>query len=377
MSNQVNSLALQHVNDSVTRQFMLGLSQFVIVDIGTISNVYHDGTVDIRTSRIVGNKVITYTHVELLAPGSSMGTFSSVPTAGSTCLVFSPRTSIPNTKDMKVGMNQPYSIVGMKALMVSAPLPTMVRAGYDCNGNFILQGTNGGALMCVEKDGDLVFTAGPLHVYMKPAGVVSMEWAQRVVNISETGVQTEDWYNADGFITRKEVNDPVNGSTTITVYDGTKDKKVLHSDTTNLDGSSQTQVTDADGNVLFDMVISPEGQYDMTVGKDPGVTIQITPEGAISISAKAAVGLTCEDAVSIEAQQDVTVKGANVTVEAQQACTVKGTASVEVNAPQVKITGGQLTVNGNAAPSGSGPFCGIPACLFTGAPHVGSMVAGT
>ena len=48
-----------------------------------------------------------------------------------------------------------------------------------------------------------------------------------------------------------------------------------------------------------------------------------------------------------------------------------------IKAAQVEITGGILKVDGMAAPTGSGPFCGIPACLFTGAPHTGDTVAGT
>jgi hypothetical protein len=72
--------------------------------------------------------------------------------------------------------------------------------------------------------------------------------------------------------------------------------------------------------------------------------------------------------VTVEADGDATVKGTNITAEAS--------ASAKIKAPQVQITGGKLTVNGTA-PSGSGPFCGIPTCLFTGAPHGGNMVNGT
>jgi hypothetical protein len=70
----------------------------------------------------------------------------------------------------------------------------------------------------------------------------------------------------------------------------------------------------------------------------------------------------------IDVSGDATVKGDNITAEAS--------ASAKIKAPKVHITGGQLTVNGTAAPA-SGPFCGIPACLFTGAPHGGNMVNGT
>jgi hypothetical protein len=72
----------------------------------------------------------------------------------------------------------------------------------------------------------------------------------------------------------------------------------------------------------------------------------------------------------------VEMAGGGIKVEAAANVEVKG-VSVKVEGAQVTITGGTLTTNGVAAPTGSGPYCGIPACLFTSAPHVGSMVSGT
>ena len=68
-------------------------------------------------------------------------------------------------------------------------------------------------------------------------------------------------------------------------------------------------------------------------------------------------------------QGTITANGGAVEVDAGTKATIKS--------PQVEITGGMLTVNGNAAPSGSGPFCGLPACLFTGSPHIGNVVSNT
>jgi len=50
---------------------------------------------------------------------------------------------------------------------------------------------------------------------------------------------------------------------------------------------------------------------------------------------------------------------------------------VEIKTVNGKISGGALTVSGVAAPSGSGPFCALPMCFLTGAPHVGTTVVGT
>jgi hypothetical protein len=51
--------------------------------------------------------------------------------------------------------------------------------------------------------------------------------------------------------------------------------------------------------------------------------------------------------------------------------------SIKIDGTQVEITGGQLTVKGTVTPTGSGPFCGLPSCVITGAPHVGSIVLNT
>lgn len=50
---------------------------------------------------------------------------------------------------------------------------------------------------------------------------------------------------------------------------------------------------------------------------------------------------------------------------------------VTLSGTDVVLTGGKLTTAGSASPSGSGPYCGIPVCPFTGAPHVGNIVMGT
>ena len=42
-----------------------------------------------------------------------------------------------------------------------------------------------------------------------------------------------------------------------------------------------------------------------------------------------------------------------------------------------KVTGGSFEMKGTVAPEGSGPFCAVPYCLLTGAPHTGTKVTGT
>lgn len=54
------------------------------------------------------------------------------------------------------------------------------------------------------------------------------------------------------------------------------------------------------------------------------------------------------------------------------------TPNLDINALSVNLkTFGIKAPNGFTAPTGSGPFCALPVCLFTGAPHIGNVFAGS
>jgi hypothetical protein len=84
--------------------------------------------------------------------------------------------------------------------------------------------------------------------------------------------------------------------------------------------------------------------------KPKKTTIDVDGDATIKTSGK----------TEIEATGDASVKGNNVTVEAAVLAEVKGA--------QVKISGTVMP--------GMGPFCALPNCLFTGAPHGGNTAAG-
>lgn len=67
----------------------------------------------------------------------------------------------------------------------------------------------------------------------------------------------------------------------------------------------------------------------------------------------------------------------NVQIKASGNCNIEASGNCEVKSPKVTITGGQCTIKGTVSPTGSGALCGIPACLFTGAPHSGETASGT
>ena len=83
--------------------------------------------------------------------------------------------------------------------------------------------------------------------------------------------------------------------------------------------------------------------------------------------------------VTTEVKSDITIKSnANIKIESDSNIEVNGKSSVKITTPDATITGGgKLTVKGTVAPQPTGPFCGIPVCPLTGAPHQGTVVSGT
>ena len=83
------------------------------------------------------------------------------------------------------------------------------------------------------------------------------------------------------------------------------------------------------------------------------------------------------DTVTITQKDGTTIEfGENITITSSKDLDINGD-NITVNGSKVVITGGELDVSGSSAPTGSGAFCGIPNCLFTGAPHVGDKINGT
>ena len=148
-----------------------------------------------------------------------------------------------------------------------------------------------------------------------------------------------------------------------TSFEVTGPKSVLIED----NAGSKIEVNE--DNVIVDAVADAT----FTVGGNATMTVtgnvEMVSSGNIDIQSDGNTSVTVTGNVAIEAN-------GNADVIATGAATVKG-ATVTVDSPAVTITGGTLSTNGAAAPTGDGPYCALPTCLFTGAPHVGNNVAGT
>jgi hypothetical protein len=83
---------------------------------------------------------------------------------------------------------------------------------------------------------------------------------------------------------------------------------------------------------------------------------------------KCSTDMTGEKIELTNGKDKITANAGNVEVDASTKATIK--------APSVEITGGNFSMKGTVTP-GTGPLCALPNCLFTGAPHGGSLASGT
>ena len=72
----------------------------------------------------------------------------------------------------------------------------------------------------------------------------------------------------------------------------------------------------------------------------------------------------------------IEIKG-NTNIETSGTTDIKSNGACTIDSPDVKVTGGKLTVNGQAGANLNGPFCALPNCLFTGVSHSIGTVTGT
>lgn len=103
-----------------------------------------------------------------------------------------------------------------------------------------------------------------------------------------------------------------------------------------------------------------------------GTNISVTTEGDIqvkcsnaSVEATTNVNVKCE-AANVEANSDITVKCSNANVESSTSA---------VKAENIELDGKVSFTHGHGVPDSKGPLCGLPQCLFSGAPHSSSETA--
>ena len=122
--------------------------------------------------------------------------------------------------------------------------------------------------------------------------------------------------------------------------------------------------------------------YDDQSGADktPSCTswVKIDKEGNIDIEMEGSGHMHITGDHKVEINGGLTVKiGADAKIEVGGSADVTVSGSAKLTSPDVTITGGQLTTNGSVAPQGTGAYCGLPFCVFSGCPQSGPIVSGT
>lgn len=121
-----------------------------------------------------------------------------------------------------------------------------------------------------------------------------------------------------------------------------------------------------------------KGKESISVYHPKGTFLEVMPNGDVVVHG-------VRDLFSITEGDSNYLVGGNLLMKVEGSLEIKVGGGIKVvsdspvllESPDVTITGGTLKVDGSVAPTGTGPFCALPACLFTGASHVGNTVSGT
>ena len=119
--------------------------------------------------------------------------------------------------------------------------------------------------------------------------------------------------------------------------------------------------------------------------KDGNLEINLRANSTITIVGNNTINLTGENTIKVDNKSNVEITGeSNITVGGNSNINVSG--STKLTCPDVTVEsstgitltgGGYLkTASGTVSPNGTGGFCGIPICPFSGVSHTGNMITG-
>jgi hypothetical protein len=118
----------------------------------------------------------------------------------------------------------------------------------------------------------------------------------------------------------------------------------------------------------------------ITVHAAKNLTVNGDTDCTITIKGNSNITINGNNNVKIDGNSEIEVGGnLNAKVSGNMEADVKGNMSVDVkgstelSCPDVTVTGGRLTINGQASVDMQGPFCGLKNCVFSGCPQTGSL----
>lgn len=145
-------------------------------------------------------------------------------------------------------------------------------------------------------------------------------------------------------------------------------------------GVKELHLHDGDGNfeavidfTSGDIKLTSKGKQEKTIEGDVKETIKGKQE--VEVDQDSELTIKGKWKVSVTGDASIESKGA-VSIKATSSCKVEATSEVNIKAAQCVIDSQILNFKGmksqgTVPPSGSGVCCAVPACICSGAPHVG------
>lgn len=145
-------------------------------------------------------------------------------------------------------------------------------------------------------------------------------------------------------------------------------------------GVKELHLHDGDGNfeavidfTSGDIKLTSKGKQEKVIEGDVKETIKGKQE--VEVDQDSELTVKGKWKVSVTGDASIESKGA-VNIKATSSCKVEATSEVNIKAPQCVIDSQILNFKGmksqgTVPPSGSGVCCAVPACICSGAPHVG------
>lgn len=128
--------------------------------------------------------------------------------------------------------------------------------------------------------------------------------------------------------------------------------------------------------LMFDYA-TKDGSTSVNIKPDNSLEIKNLDKSSVIIDKNGNITINNKGKTEITTDGDTKINSkGNTNIETSGKTDIKSTGKTTIDSPDVEITGGKVKIKGSVAPS-TGPFCGIPNCLFTGAPHGGDTVTGT
>ena len=118
--------------------------------------------------------------------------------------------------------------------------------------------------------------------------------------------------------------------------------------------------------------ITVHAAKDITVEGDSNCTITIKGNNTVTINGNNSVKIDGNSELEVGGNLSAKVSGnMEADVKGNMSVDVKG--STELSCPDVTVSGGMMNIKGQANTDMQGPWCALKACVFSGAPQVGSM----